>query len=78
MPRFLVPSALEEEILGVVLIELRRAMKDRRQLSITIDPFSCSTGAHVFAARTEAGHTYTIDEEDLEPKKPTKRGRRGR
>lgn len=52
---------LEEEVLGVVIIELRRAMRDKRQLTITIDPYALGGGMYLFAARTEAGHTYTIE-----------------
>lgn len=62
MPRKTHPATdFEREVLDVVLVELRRAMRLRAQLSIIIDPFLPTGGAHIFAGPNESGHTYTID-----------------
>jgi hypothetical protein len=56
------PTRLEEKVLAAVLKELRRAMRAKRAVSFTIDPYVLGGGLYLFAAQTEAGHTYTIEE----------------
>ena len=66
------PTAFEQEVLDVLLVELRRAMKLGDQLQITIDPWTNPKGgAYIFAAPNSAGRTYTI-----EAPVPKRRGRR--
>ncbi len=60
-PRPTRPSAFEREVLDVVLLELRRAMRMRGQLSLTIDPFGIGDGAHIFASPNTEGRTYTVE-----------------
>ena len=55
------PSAFERAVLDVVLVELRRAVWIRGQLSLTIDPFVAGVGAYVFASPNTSGRTYTIE-----------------
>lgn len=55
------PTEFEREVLAVVLVELRRAMRMRGQLSLTLDPFVDGGGAHLFASPNTAGRTYTIE-----------------
>jgi len=57
------PTKFEREVLDVVLRELRRAMRMRGQLSLTIDPFTYLNGAHIFASPNTAGRTYTIEKD---------------
>lgn len=65
------PSAVEREVLDVVLVELRRAMRLRTQLTILLDPFTLGDGIYVFASPQEDGVTYTIGSSSLRrsPKK---------
>lgn len=51
----------EREVLGVLLVELRRAMRLKAQLSIIIDPFTMGGGTYIFAGPNEKGTTYTIE-----------------
>ena len=55
------PTAFEQKVLDVVLRELRRAMRMRGQLTITIDPFVDGGGTHVFASPNTQGRSYTIE-----------------
>jgi hypothetical protein len=54
-------TKFEREVLDIVLLELRRAMRMRGQLTITIDPFVHGGGAHVFASPNTNGRSYTIE-----------------
>ncbi len=63
------PNAFEQGVLDVVLIELRRAMKMKAQLHITIDPWLCGPGATIFASPNAAGRTYEIDLKRLDAKR---------
>lgn len=65
------PNAFEKRILDTLLLELRRAMRARAQLSIIIDPFTRGGGAHISALPNETGRTYEFTK-DPEPKR--KRG----
>jgi hypothetical protein len=55
------PNKFEREVLDVVLVELRRAMRMGEQLSILIDPFLVSGGAYIWAAPSDTGNQYEID-----------------
>jgi len=55
------PSKLEQEVLAIVLKELRRAIRDKRPLELMIDPWVMGGGLYLNAARSEAGHSYTIE-----------------
>lgn len=57
------PNKFEQGVLDVVLGELRRAMRLRGQLQITIDPFARvhGDGAVIFASPNTAGHTFTVE-----------------
>lgn len=70
------PSAFEKRVLDVLLVELRRAMRRREQLSIIVDPFTMGSGTYVFAAPNEQGHTYTIERPATRRSKEGKRCRR--
>lgn len=54
-------TVFEQRVLAVVLIELRRAVRMKGQLQITIDPFVMGGGAHVFASPNTVGRSYTIE-----------------
>lgn len=56
------PSAFEQRVLDVVLVELRKAVRMKGQLMITIDPFVMGGGAHIFASPNTEGRSYTIEE----------------
>lgn len=55
------PTKFEREVLAVLLCELRRAMRMKAQLTITIDPYVMGGGTHIFAAPNETGNSYTIE-----------------
>ncbi len=55
------PTEFEAEILDVLLLELRRAMRSRGQLCITIDPYVDGAGAVVFASPNTEGKSYRIE-----------------
>lgn len=54
------PNAFEMQVLKVLLIELRRAMRMKAQLHVIVNPYLAGGGATVFAAPNEEGHTYEI------------------
>ncbi len=60
------PSAFEQEVLDVVLLELRRAMKMRVQLTVIIDPWAMGDGTYLFAAPNEQGRSYMIEKRERE------------
>jgi len=49
------PDAFEQGVLDVVLVEIRRAIRAKSQLSVTIDPFVSTCGAHISAYSNERG-----------------------
>jgi hypothetical protein len=55
------PTQWEQRVLDILLIELRRSVRNKRPLSITIDPFVSEGGAFIFAGQCESGHTYTVE-----------------
>lgn len=55
------PTVFEQRVLDILLRELRRAVRMKGQLSITIDPFVRGGGAHIFASPNATGHTYTVE-----------------
>lgn len=69
------PTLLEREVLDVLLLELRRAMRMRGQLTIVLDPFAHLNGVEIFASPNTEGRSYTI-EKPLEKMAKKKRGRR--
>ncbi len=56
----LVKSTLEQDVLVVVLKELRRAMRMKGQLSIIIDPWTAGGGTYVHASPNTEGRSYEI------------------
>lgn len=55
------PNAFEQEVLDVMLVELRRAMRLRVQLEVLVDPWALGDGTFIYAAPSVAGRSYTID-----------------
>lgn len=56
------PTEWEQRVLDILLAELRRAVKAKAQLSITIDPFVMGGGTHLFACPNEMGRSYTVED----------------
>jgi hypothetical protein len=54
------PTAFEREVLAILLSELRRAMRMRGQLHVTIDPFVGGDGTYIFASPNTSGRTYEL------------------
>lgn len=54
------PNEFEREVLDVVLVELRRAMRLKGQLEILIDPWLAGRGTYVFASAHSSGNAYEI------------------
>lgn len=56
------PDAFEQGILDVVLVELRRSVRNKDQLSLIVDPFMSYVGAYVHASSNKRGMaSYEID-----------------
>lgn len=55
------PNEFEQRVLDVVLVELRRAMRKKCQLTVIIDPWWDAGGAYIFAAPNAGGLSYTIE-----------------
>ena len=62
------PNAFEMSVLKVLLIELRRAMRLKAQLTVIVDPHLAGGGASIFAAPNDAGRSYEITTEKKETK----------
>lgn len=56
------PNAVERAALAIVLKEMRRAMRLRRQKTITIEPWNRGGGVHIIV---EFGDVHTIDSTGL-------------
>lgn len=50
-------TAFEQRVLDVVLTELRRAVRMKKQLQLTIDPFIMGGGARIFASPNTEGRS---------------------
>lgn len=54
------PTEWEQRVLDVLLVELRRAVRVRRQSSIIIDPFTMGGGTYISAGPSSEVNTYEL------------------
>lgn len=54
------PTKWEREVLDILLVELRRAVRLKGQLEILIDPWLAGRGTYVFASAHATGRSYEI------------------
>jgi hypothetical protein len=52
----------ERRVLDILLTEVRRGVRAKKPITITIDAYTAGGGAYVFAGQCESGHSYTVDE----------------
>ena len=62
------PNIMEKELLRVLLLEIRSAVKHKQQIEITIDPYAGELGCNMFVAPvSDRGRSYAFDLE-IKPK----------
>lgn len=55
------PTPTEQELLDLVLREVRHATATGEQLSITVDPFAHTHGCHVFVSYNQPGLSWELN-----------------